>query len=136
MFVFHHPFLQKLCLLIYSCRWASLEIYSKILLLCISQAQIPCSVSILVSLGILQRLTWIENFQPFPKRQISDSSKLKQLAHDNFKIDENGRKFSKWVENTEEKGEIACHEQFLFFPVFSKDLYCRHVKARACLGKG
>ena len=25
---------------------------------------------------------------------------------------------------------------FSFFPVFSKDLYCRHVKSRACLGKG
>ena len=48
----------------------------------------------------------------------------------------NCRKFSKWVENTVGKGEIARYEQFLLFPVFSKDLYCRHVKTRACLGKG
>ena len=34
------------------------------------------------------------------------------------------------------KGEIAQYEQFLFFPVFLKDLYSRHVKTRACLGKG
>ena len=34
-----------------------------------------------------------------------------------------------------EKGEIAHYEQFLF-PVFSKHLYCRLVKARVCLGKG
>ena len=33
------------------------------------------------------------------------------------------------------KGEIACYEQFLHFPVFSKDLYCTHVKIRASLGK-
>ena len=42
----------------------------------------------------------------------------------------------KWVENTVVKGEIAHKEQFLLFPVFSKDLYGRHVKTRACLGKG
>ena len=39
---------------------------------------------------------------------------------------------SKWVENTVGKGEIAHYEQFSPFPsVFSKDLYCRHVKTRA-----
>ena len=31
-------------------------------------------------------------------------------------FDENGRKFSKRVENTVGKGEIACHEQFLLSP--------------------
>ena len=36
----------------------------------------------------------------FPKRQILDSSKLIGFADDNFKFEENGRKFSKWVENT------------------------------------
>ena len=35
---------------------------------------------------------------PFPKRQILDSSKLKQSADDNFKFDENGRKFFKRIE--------------------------------------
>ena len=38
--------------------------------------------------------------EPFPKRQILDSSKLKDFADDNFNLDENGRKFSKRVENT------------------------------------
>ena len=70
------------------------------------------------------------------KQQILDSSKLKEFADDNFKCDENGSKFSQWVENTVGKGEIACCEQFLLFPVFSKELYSRHVKTRACLGKG
>ena len=38
------------------------------------------------------------------------------MAVDNFEFDENGRKFSKQVENIEGKGEIACYEQFLVFP--------------------
>ena len=42
---------------------------------------------------------------PFPKRKIVDASKLKEFADDNFKLDENGRKFSKRVQNS-----------FLLFP--------------------
>ena len=53
------------------------------------------------------------------------------FADANFKFDENGRKFSKPLENTVGKGEIACHEQYLLFPAFSKDLYCKHVKTKA-----
>ena len=53
---------------------------------------------------------------PFPKRQTLDSFKLKESADDNFKFDENGRKFFKWVKNTMGKGEIARFEQFLLFP--------------------
>ena len=61
--------------------------------------------------------------QPFPKRQILDSSKLKDLADKNFKFDNNGRKLSKWVENTVGKGEIARFEQFLLLPkCFQKNL--------------
>ena len=48
--------------------------------------------------------------------QTLDYSKLKEFADDNFKFDENGRKFHKRVENTVGKGEIARHEQFLLFP--------------------
>ena len=43
-------------------------------------------------------------------------TKLKKFADDNFKFDENGRKVSKWVENTVGKEEIARYEQFLLFP--------------------
>ena len=39
-----------------------------------------------------------------------------ERADDNFKLDENGRKLSRWVENTVGKGEIARYEQFLLFP--------------------
>ena len=53
--------------------------------------------------------------QPFPKQQIKASSKPKEFADENFKFDENSRKFSKRVENKVEKGEIACYKQFLLF---------------------
>ena len=56
-------------------------------------------------------LSQITNF-----RQFLDPSKVKEFADDNFQIDRNDRKFSKWVENTVGKGEIACYEQFLLFP--------------------
>ena len=46
-----------------------------------------------------------------------DSSKPEEFADDNFKFDENGRKLSKWIENTVGKGEIARYEQFLLFPL-------------------
>ena len=58
---------------------------------------------------------WL-NPLPNDKRQILDSSKLKEFADDSFKFDENGRKLSERVENTVGKGEIARYEQFLLFP--------------------
>ena len=57
------------------------------------------------------------------KRQVLDSSKLKVFPDDNFKFDENARKFSKSVENAVGKGEIARYEQFLLSPqCFQKTL--------------
>ena len=50
------------------------------------------------------------------RRQILDSSKLKEFADDNFKFDENWTKLSKRLENTVGKGEITRYEQFLLFP--------------------
>ena len=52
----------------------------------------------------------------FTRRQILDSSKLKEFAVNNIKFDENGRKLSKRVENTVGKGGIARFEQILLFP--------------------
>ena len=52
---------------------------------------------------------------PFPIRQNLDYSELKEFADDNFRFDENGRKFFKRVQNTVRKGEIAHYEQFLLF---------------------
>ena len=65
-----------------------------------SQRAIPCS----------------NRVKPFPKRQILDVSKMKDFVDHNLKFDENGSKFSRLVENTVGKGEIACYEQFLLFP--------------------
>ena len=42
--------------------------------------------------------------------------KIQKFAYDNLKCDRNDRKFSKRVENTVGKGEIARDEQFLLFP--------------------
>ena len=66
----------------------------------------------------------------FPKRQVLNSPKLKEFVDNNFKLNENGRKFSKQVEHIVGKGEIARNEQFLLFPqCFQKT--CRHIKTRA-----
>ena len=45
-----------------------------------------------------------------------DFSKMKEFADDNLRFDENGRQFSKKLQNTVGKGEIAHYEQFLLFP--------------------
>ena len=51
-----------------------------------------------------------------------------------IKLDENGTKFSKWVENTIGIEEIACYKQFLLFPhCFQKT--CTH-KNPGLVGKG
>ena len=41
---------------------------------------------------------------------------LKEFTDDNFKFNENGRKFSKQVDKTVGKGKIAHCKQFLFLP--------------------
>ena len=74
------------------------------------------------------------SFYPFPKPQILDSSKLKEFADDNFKFDDNVEKFSKTIENYGKRRYFSLWTISNFAIVFSKDLYCRHVKTRACLG--
>ena len=64
----------------------------------------------------MQALMFAWLFNPLPDDKILDWSNMKQSADDNFKFDENSRKFSKHVENTVGKGEIARYEQFLLFP--------------------
>ena len=67
--------------------------------------------------------------QLLPNDKILDWSKLTEFQDNHFKFDENGRMFFKRTENTVGKGEIARYEQFLLLPtVFSKDMYCRHLK--------
>ena len=50
--------------------------------------------------------------------KIIDSSKLKEFADNNFKFDENGRKFSNRAENIVGKAEIAHYKQFLLLPQY------------------
>ena len=72
---------------------------------------------------------------PFPNEKFWTPSKLKEFADDNFRFDENGIKFFNWLENTEKRRNCSLRAISRFLTVFSKDLYCRHVKTRACLGK-
>ena len=58
----------------------------------------------------------MSSLNPLPDDKILDWSKVKEFADDNFKFDKDDRKFSKQVENTAGKGEIARYEQFLLFP--------------------
>ena len=68
---------------------------------------------------------------PFPKRQILE------YADENFKFYENGRKFFKTVEKRcGNRRNCSLRAISPFLTVFSKNLYCRQVKTRACLGKG
>ena len=68
----------------------------------------------------------------FPKQQILKYSKLKKFPDDNFKFNENCRKFSQRVENTVRKREIARNDSVFKRPVlqtrkikglFSKGLF-------------
>ena len=71
--------------------------------------------------------------------QILDSFKMKESADNNFKFDENGIKFSKPVENTVGKGEIARYERFLLFPQClkkNKKLVMQTHKTKGLFGKG
>ena len=53
------------------------------------------TVSITTSLKFV-----VQKGEPFPRRQILESSKLREFADDNFRFDENVRKVSEPVKNT------------------------------------
>ena len=50
-----------------------------------------------------------------------------EFVEDDFKFDENGKVLHQGREHSE-NGEIARYEQFLLFPVFSREFFCRHLK--------
>ena len=72
---------------------------------------------------ILENTLGLILYQSFPKREILESSKLFEFADDNFKFDENARKFSKWVKNSVGKGEIACYKQLLLLSQCFQETY-------------
>ena len=65
-----------------------------------------------------------------------DPSRLKEFADDNFKFVGNVGEISKSVENAVKKKKLLSTSNFFFSTAYSKDLYCRPVKSRVCLGKG
>ena len=72
----------------------------------------------------------------FPKRQIVDSSKLKEFADDNFELNENGRKISKMSrKHLGKRRNCSLRAISPFLTLFSKDLYGRHAETRACFGR-
>ena len=81
-------------------------------------------------------VTFIMSSLTLSKTTILDSSKLKEFAEDNFKFDENGRNFSKRVDNIVGKGEIARYEQFLFSHSVFKSLVLQTRKYQGLFGKG
>ena len=66
-------------------------------------------------------------FNPLPDDKFY-SSKLKELADNNFKFDKNGSKLSKWVKKLRAISP--------FPTVFSKGLFPRGVKRCHCVGMG
>ena len=81
--------------------------------------------------------TFFSSVLSSPKQHILDASKLIEFAYDNFNFVENGGKLSKQVEKHCGKRRNCSLRAISPFPtVFSKDLSCRHVITRACLGKG
>ena len=63
------------------------------------------------------------HFQRKEGLTLSQTTKFRLFADDNFKFDENARILSIWVGNTEGKGETAHYEQFLLFPKCSQKIY-------------
>ena len=91
--------------------------------------------SLFIHLFILLLLLFFQ-FNPFPNDKL-DSSKFKEFVDDNFELEENGEKLSRKDRKRCGKRRNCSLRAISPFPtVFSKDFYCRHVKTRACLGKG
>ena len=63
--------------------------------------------------------------------------KLKEFADDNFNLDKKWQKVAEMGKKHCGKRRNCSLRAISPFPtVFSKDLFCRHVKTRACLEKG
>ena len=72
---------------------------------------------------------------PIPSNKFQTPPKLKQLADENFNFEGNDRNFSKRVENTVGKGEIALYEQFFLFPLSFQKIVLQTRKNRRLFGK-
>ena len=72
-------------------------------------------------------------FIALSQRQILE---LKEFADNNFKLDENGRVPQEGRKRFWKRRNCLLIAISPFPTMFSKDLYCRLVRTRACLGKG
>ena len=75
------------------------------------------------------------SLSPFPKRQILDSSKLKEFAGENFKFDENEGKSFKRIENTVGKEKLLVTSNFSFSHSAFKRLVLQTRKNQGLFGK-
>ena len=85
------------------------------------------------------RMAFHSSFTPSLILYLTTNFKLFQtenVRRRQFQIQWNGRKFYKRVENCGKWRNCSFRAISPFPAVFSKDLYCKHVKTRACLGKG
>ena len=108
-----HPQISSSLRLLFLClvRWT-----------CSSYITVCCFFKQLISfIGSLDKFrTSVFNTDfPLTERQILASYELKEFADDNFKFDENGRKFKR-TENIVGNGEIDSFEQLLFPQCFRK----------------
>ena len=71
-----------------------------------------------------------------PKRQILDSSELKEFADDNFRFNESGGMFSKRVENTAGKEKLLVTSNFSFSNCVFKRFVLHTRKNQGLFGKG
>ena len=92
---------------------------------CTIYKPLPYSSPMLLNTWFVDFLFACVIFYPITRRQILDSSKLKEFADDNFKFDENGRKLSKQVENTGKRRNCSFRAISPFPTVFSKGLFPR-----------
>ena len=86
--------------------------------------------------GISQFINLLPFDLLFPKRKILDSSKLKEFADNNLKLDENGSKFSKWVETLWEEEKLLITSNFSFSHSVFESLLLQTRKNQGLFGKG
>ena len=77
-----------------------------------------------------------EFINPFPNDQFETVQNWKSLKTTISNLMKMAKKFSKRVESTVGKGEIACYEQFLLFPQCFKRLVLQTRKNKGLFGKG
>ena len=82
------------------------------------------------------KLIILDQGNPFTNDKIWTFPNWKNLQATISNLMKNGRKLSKWLKTLWEMRNCSSRAISPFPTVFSKNLHCRQVKTRACLGKG